>query len=134
MASAALLKLPKSATCRVAFREAVAKRYPRDAYTITDKLILFMIQRKEDFPSFFNAQLERLGVDYIDYYWIHALGEGTHRQAEEWGAFEFLQSLKAEGKMKHIGFSYHDKAVLLDEILTKHPKTEYVQLQLNYLD
>ncbi len=118
----------------IAFREAVAKRYPRDAYTITDKLTLFMIQRKEDFPAFFAAQLERLGVEYMDYYWLHALGESTYRQAEEWGAFDFLQQRKAEGKVKHIGFSFHDKAALLEEILTRHPEMEYVQLQLNYLD
>ncbi len=118
----------------IAFREAVAKRYPRDSYTITDKLTLFMIQKKEDMRSFFDSQLERLGVEYMDYYWLHALGEASYRQAKEWDAFGFLQTLKAEGKVKHIGFSFHDKAALLDEILTKHPETEYVQLQLNYLD
>ena len=118
----------------IAFREAVAKRYPRDSYTITDKLTLFMVPKKEDMHSFFNSQLERLGVEYIDYYWLHALGEASYRQAEEWDAFGFLQTLKSEGKVRHIGFSFHDKAALLDEILTKHPETEYVQLQLNYLD
>ena len=118
----------------VAFREAVAKRYPRTAYTITDKLSLFMIRDKSEFPAFFEGQLERLGVDYVDYYWLHGLGEPSYRQAEEWGAFQFVQNLKAAGKVKHIGLSFHDKAVLLDEILTKHPEMEYVQIQLNYLD
>lgn len=118
----------------VAFREAVVKRYPRTAYTITDKLSLFMIRDKAEFPAFFAGQLERLGVDYVDYYWLHGLGGPSYRQAEEWGAFEFVQQLKAEGKVRHIGLSYHDKAALLDEILTKHPEMEYVQLQLNYLD
>ena len=61
----------------IAFREAVAKRYPRDSYTITDKLTLFMVPKKEDMHSFFNSQLERLGVEYIDYYWLHALGEAV---------------------------------------------------------
>ncbi len=118
----------------VAFREAVVKRYPRSAYTITDKLSLFMLKKPEDMPGFFSAQLERLGLDYVDYYWLHGLGGPSYRQAEEFGAFEFVQQLKAEGKVKHIGFSFHDKAELLDEILTKHPEMEYVQLQLNYLD
>lgn len=118
----------------VAFREAVVKRYPRAAYTITDKLSLFMIHDKTEFPAFFAGQLERLGVDYVDYYWLHGLGGPSYRQAEEMDAFGFVQKLKADGKVKHIGLSYHDKAALLDEILTRHPEMEYVQLQLNYLD
>ncbi|NBJ92879.1 aldo/keto reductase [Parablautia muri] len=118
----------------VAFREAVAKRYPRTSYTITDKLSLFMIRHEEEMDGFFESQLERLGVDYMDYYWLHGLGGPSYRQAEDWHAFEFVQRKKAEGKVKHIGLSFHDKAELLDEILTKHPEMEYVQIQLNYLD
>ena len=118
----------------VAFREAVAKRYPRSSYTITDKLSLFMLRREEEFQPFFDTQLERLGVDYVDYYWLHGLGGPTYRQAQEQHAFAFVQKLKDEGKVKHIGLSFHDKAELLDEILTAHPEMEYVQLQLNYLD
>lgn len=118
----------------VAFREAVVKRYPRSSYTITDKLSLFMIHEEAEIPGFFESQLERLGVEYVDYYWLHGLGEPTYRQAETMHAFEFVQKKKAEGKVKHIGLSFHDKADLLDEILTKHPEMEYVQLQLNYLD
>lgn len=118
----------------VALREAVVKRYPRPSYTITDKLSLFMIRKEEEIPGFFEGQLERLGVEYIDYYWLHGLGEPTYRQAEAMHAFSFIQQKKAEGKICHIGLSFHDKAVLLDEILTNHPEMEYVQLQLNYLD
>lgn len=118
----------------VAFREAVVKRYPRSAYTITDKLSLFMIPKAADMQGFFDAQLERLGLDYIDYYWLHGLGEPTYRKAEEFQAFQFVQELKVQGKVNHIGLSFHDKAALLDEILTKHPEMEYVQIQLNYLD
>lgn len=93
-----------------------------------------MIAKPEDMKGFFDAQLERLGLDYIDYYWLHGLGEPTYRKAEEFHAFEFLQELKAQGKVRRIGLSFHDKADLLDEILKKHPEMEYVQLQLNYLD
>ncbi len=118
----------------VAFREAVVKRYPRSAYTITDKLSFFMMKKPEDMAPFFAGQLERLGLDCIDYYWLHGLGRPTYEQAEQWDAFRFIQDLKAQGKVRHIGMSYHDKADLLDEILTKHPELEYVQLQLNYLD
>lgn len=121
-------------TSEIAFRECVAKRYPRDAYTITDKLTLFMIPTAEDMEGFFNDQLERCGVDYLDYYWLHALGKDSFRRAEAFHAFEFVARKKAEGKVKHIGFSFHDTADVLDEILTKHPEMEYVQLQINYLD
>lgn len=118
----------------IAFREAVVKRYPRSAYTITDKLTMFMLQNEADMPGFFKAQLERLGLDYMDYYWLHAMSQSSYRQAEEMHAFAFVQKLKEQGKVKHIGFSFHDDAELLDEILSKHPEMEYVQLQLNYLD
>lgn len=118
----------------VAFREAVVKRYPRCAYTITDKLSLFMIRAESELEGFFQGQLERLGVAYVDYYWIHAMNRQTYQQAEQMHAFAFLERKKAEGKIRHIGFSFHDKADFLDEVLTAHPEMEYVQLQLNYLD
>lgn len=117
-----------------AFREAVAKRYPREAYTITDKLSLFMLKEASEMPGFFEKQLENCGVEYFDYYLLHSLDEGAAKQAEEWGAFDFMLEKKAEGLVKHVGFSFHDKAEVLDKILTRHPEMEYVQLQLNYAD
>lgn len=123
-----------SGQSEVAFREAVVKRYPRESYTITDKLSMFMIKDEKEMQGFFDSQLERLGLDYIDYYWLHGLGEVTYRQSESMHAFDFVKKLKEEGRVKHIGLSFHDKAELLEEILTKHPEMEYVQLQLNYID
>lgn len=117
-----------------AFRECVAKRYPRDSYTITDKLSLFIVQKAEDLEGFFNSQLERCGSGYFDYYLLHAMNKYYLDMAERIGAFDFAARKKEEGKIKHIGFSFHDKADVLDEILTKHPEMEYVQLQINYLD
>ena len=118
----------------MALRGALVKRYPRSAYTITDKLSLFMLKSEAEFQPFFDAQLVRLGVEYVDYYWLHGLGEATYHQAEAMHAFDFIRQKKAEGLVMHIGMSFHDKAALLDEILTKHPEMGYVQLQLNYLD
>ena len=117
-----------------AFREAVARRYPREAYTITDKLTMFMVDSEEDFPGFFAGQLERLGVDYIDYYWLHGLEKNSYPKAEALHAFDFVRKLKEEGKVKHIGFSFHGDSAMLEEILSRYPYLEYVQLQLNYLD
>ncbi|MCD8390228.1 MAG: aldo/keto reductase [Firmicutes bacterium] len=118
----------------IALRECVVKHYPRDAFTITNKLSLFMIDKKEDIPAFFDAQLERCGVEYFDYYLLHAMAKEPYAKAESFGAFEFAAQKKAEGKIKHIGFSFHDTADFLDKILTEHPEVEYVQLQLNYID
>ena len=117
-----------------AFRKAVSERYPREAYTLTDKLSLFKIEKAEDMPSFFDGQLERLGVDYLDYYLLHAMGESSYSRACEFGAFEFVAEKKAEGKIKKVGFSFHDSPAVLDKILTEHPEMEVVQLQINYLD
>ncbi len=118
----------------IAFREAVSSRYPRDAYTITDKLSLFMIKEAEAIPAFFDSQLEKLGVDYLDYYLLHALSASAYKKATDFGAFEFVAQKKAEGKIRHIGLSFHDKAEVLDKILTEHPEMEYVQIQYNYKD
>jgi predicted aldo/keto reductase-like oxidoreductase len=118
----------------VAFREAVAKRYPRTAYTVTDKMPSWLINSKEDFQRLFDIQLERCGVEYFDYYWLHALNEEYYATMQKYGGFEFQQKMKAAGKIKHIGISFHDDVSLLERILNDHPETEYVQLQINYLD
>lgn len=117
-----------------AFRECIAKRYPRDSYTITNKLTFFIVQKAEELEGFFQGQLERCGVDYFDYYLLHSMNKDYLELAEKIGAFDFVQKKKAEGKIRHIGFSFHDKADVLDEFLTRHPEMEYVQLQLNYAD
>ena len=92
-----------------AFREAVAKRYPREAYTITDKLSLFMLKEASEMPGFFEKQLENCGVEYFDYYLLHSLDEGAAKQAEEWGASDFMLEKKAKGLVKHVGFSFMTK-------------------------
>ena len=116
------------------FRKCVAERYPRESYWITDKLSLFMIEKAEDVPAFFDKQLKELGVEYLDLYLLHSMRKASFKQAEDWGAIDFMLQKKSEGKIKHIGFSFHDTADVLDDILTRHPEMEYVQLQINYLD
>lgn len=118
----------------VAFREAVVKRYPRDAYTITTKLPLFSKPDRAGMEKIFAESMERLGVDYIDYYWLHAMGKDSYEHAQKVDAFGYLKELKEAGKIKHIGFSFHDGPEMLEKILTEHPEAEYVQLQINYLD
>lgn len=116
------------------FGELVAERYPRDSFTITTKMPVFMIKSAEEYHKIFAEQLERCHVEYFDYYFLHAIGKNTYGDIQAMKGFEFMQKKKAEGKIRHIGFSYHDDAATLDEILTDHPETELVQLQLNYID
>ncbi|MHC1681478.1 MAG: aldo/keto reductase [Clostridiaceae bacterium] len=118
----------------VAIREAVVKRHKRDSFTVATKLPTMMLKKKEDQERIFNEQLEKCGVDYFDYYLLHNLGVSHYEIAKKFDSFAFIQEKKNQGKVKQIGFSYHDNAVLLDEILTAHPEVDFVQLQINYID
>lgn len=115
-------------------REVLVERYNRDKFTITTKMPMFAVRKEEDLEIIFNEQLERLGTDYVDYYWLHALNEAEYEKSNKVKAFDFIVKKKEEGKIKHIGFSFHDSPELLERILKEHPETEYVQLQINYLD
>jgi len=117
-----------------AVKKCLVDRYPRESFTIATKLPTMLLKEQEDLERIFNEQLEKIGVDYFDYYLLHNLGVDNYKTAEKFDAFQFIQDKKKEGKIKHIGFSFHDKADLLDEILTAHPEVEFVQLQINYID
>lgn len=115
-------------------RETLVKRHPRTAYTLTTKLPVMMIHSDEDQRRIFDEQLEKCGVDYFDYYLLHSINLKTYSRAKRLDSFGFIAEKRAEGKVRHIGLSFHDTADLLDEILTEHPEMEFVQLQINYLD
>ena len=117
-----------------ALRESLVKRHKRSEFTVATKMPTMFLTKKEDLPRIFDEQLEKCGVDYFDYYLIHNLGVINYAIAQKLDAFDFVQKKKAEGKIKKMGFSFHDKAELLDEILTAHPEVDFVQLQINYLD
>lgn len=123
-----------SGNSEIAIRETVVKKYPRESFILADKLPIMSVKEDADLERIFNEQLERCGVDYFDIYHIHNLNVENYQLAEKFKAFDFVQQKKADGQARQIGFSYHDHADLLDEILTAHPETDYVQLQLNYLD
>lgn len=118
----------------IAVREALVKRHPRESFALATKLPTMQLKTEEDQIRIFDEQLEKCGVDYFDYYLLHCLNQENYATVERLGSFAFLQKKKEEGKIRTMGFSFHDTAELLDEILTKHPETEFVQLQLNYLD
>jgi len=114
--------------------EALVKRHPRDSFTLTTKLPAYMIRKPEDRDYVFNEQLRRTGAGYFDYYWLHDINSLSIQTFEKMDCFSFVAEKKAQGLVRHIGFSFHDGPELLDRILTEHPEMEYVQLQLNYLD
>lgn len=115
-------------------KELLVQRYEREKFTIATKMPMFIINKEEDIERIFNEQLERLGVDYIDYYLLHALNKNEYEKVKKLNAFEFILKKKKEGKIRNIGFSFHDTPELLERILQEHPETEFVQLQINYLD
>jgi len=119
----------------VVVRDALVGRYPRESYTIATKLPAWALKCEEDRDRILNEQLERAGVDYFDYYLLHSLEDGGNYDTyEKFDCFNWLLEKKRQGLVKHAGFSFHDNPELLDEILTKHPEMEFVQLQINYLD
>ena len=118
----------------MAARDALVKRYPRESFQLATKLPMGKISKTEDMRPLFETSLERTGAGYFDFYLLHALGAESFELSEKVGAWQFLQELKAEGLIKHAGFSFHDAAEVLDRILTAHPEAEFVQLQINYAD
>jgi len=118
----------------IALREALVKRHDRNSFTVATKMPTMFLKEKEDQERIFNEQLEKCGVEYFDYYLIHNLGVSHYEIAKNMESFAFIQKKKEEGKIRNIGFSYHDNADLLDEILTAHPEVDFVQLQINYMD
>jgi predicted aldo/keto reductase-like oxidoreductase len=117
-----------------AMRETLVRRHPRDRYQIATKLNLMNVEKPDDMQTLFDTSLERLGTEYVDFYLLHGLGAATNEKAEEMGAWDFVRKLKEEGKVRHYGFSFHDTPACLDNILSRHPDAEFVQLQINYLD
>ena len=115
-------------------KECISDRYPRESFVLTDKLSDGCFRKEEDIRPLFEDQLKVLGVDYVDFYLMHALDKGNYDKYQRTHAWEIAQELKAEGKIRHVGFSFHDDAEFLEQILNDHPETEIVQIQFNYYD
>lgn len=118
----------------VAVRKALVERHPRDSFILTDKLPPWGARTMADYEKSFNESLERCGVDYFDIYLVHNMGITTYDRTHKIGGFDFVSQKKAEGKVKFIGFSFHDTPEMLERILTEHPEIDVVQLQINYAD
>lgn len=117
-----------------AIKECLTSRYPGDQYILTDKLTNFFFKKEEDIRPFFESQLEACGVDYFDYYLMHAQSADNFAFFKKCHAYETALELKKEGKIRHFGISFHDRADVLEQILKEYPQIEAVQIQFNYLD
>lgn len=115
-------------------KEAISSRYPRESYQLASKMPVWLTKSYEDFRPIFDVQLERTGAGYFDFYLLHALDRGRMELLDEIGGWDFVREMKKEGLIRHFGFSFHDTSDVLDEILTRHPEAEFVQLQINYAD
>ncbi len=123
-----------SGESEIAIRECLTSRYPRDQYVLTNKLSSSYFKEEKDIRPFFEKQLQICGVDYFDFYLMHAQGSANYKQYQSCHAYEIGKQLKSEGKIRHPGISFHDKAEFLEKILIDHPEVEVVQIQFNYVD
>lgn len=118
-----------------AIKAALVDRYPRDSFYLATKLPAWAgAQSAEEARAMFTTSLERTGAGYFDFYLLHNIGSNRTAKFDEYKMWDYLTELKEKGLVKHIGFSFHDTADLLDEVLTAHPEIEFVQLQINYAD
>lgn len=117
-----------------AVKEALVKRYPRDSFTLATKLHSGYLRNQSDPDRIFDEQRGRTGVSFFDYYLLHDVNVQSLQTYNRLDCFAWLLEKKRVGLVRHIGFSFHDSAELLDRVLTEHPEMEFVQLQINYLD
>lgn len=118
----------------IALRDCLVSRYPREKYILTNKLTDVYFNSESQVRPFFESQLKICGVDYFDFYLMHAQSEQVFSHFKKCRAYEQALEFKKEGKIKHFGISFHDRAEVLDRILTEYPQIEAVQIQLNYVD
>lgn len=123
-----------SGKSETALRDCLVARYPRDKFILTNKLTQPYFNSEADVRPFFESQLKICGVDYFDFYLMHAQSKEIFAHFKKCRAYEQALEFKAEGKIKHFGISFHDTADVLDEILSEYPQVEVVQIQLNYVD
>lgn len=118
-----------------AIQRCLISRYPREKFRLASKLPTFAITKEEQVEEIFAQQLEKCGTEYFDYFLLHNVNDIRYeREIKECHMFEHMQQWKKDGKIRHIGFSYHDSADNLDKILSEHPEVEFVQIALNYID
>lgn len=118
-----------------AIRQALVERYPREAFQLATKNAAWInCKTREEAIAQFDTSLKQTGAEYFDFYLLHNLGESRTRFFDDFDMWSFVQEKKAEGLIRHVGFSFHSTPEELEEILKAHPEMEFVQLQINYGD
>ncbi len=123
-----------SGQSETALRDCLVARYPREDFVLANKLSSWCFEKEEDILPLFESQLTACGVEYFDFYLFHCITRDYYEKFKNCHAFEIVQRLKEQGKIRHIAMSFHDTAEVLDRVLTEQPYIEAVQLQFNYLD
>lgn len=118
----------------LAIRECLSIRHKREDFILVNKLSSWCFDKNEDIKPFIESQLDLCGVEYFDFYLMHAQQKSVYSKYRDCRAYEEAFKLKAEGKIRHVGISFHDSAEFLEEILTDYPEIEVVQIQFNYAD
>ena len=109
------------------------KKYPRDSFFLASKMPIWCCEKPEDVERIFNEQLKKCQTEYFDFYLLHSQSDANFKKCQEFGVYEFLSKMKAEGKIRRLGFSFHDKPAVLRHICETYP-WDFAQIQLNYLD
>jgi len=118
-----------------AIRQALVERYPRESFQLATKCAAWIgCKTREDAIAQFEVSLKQTGAGYFDFYLLHNLGESRTKFFDDFGMWDWAAEQKAKGLIKHFGFSFHSTPDELDDLLTKHPEVEFVQLQINYAD
>lgn len=120
--------------CEGVLRRTVVERYPRDSFLVADKLSNSNFQSAEEIEPLFEDELRVTGLTYFDYYLVHCITADRYEKYTRCGVFDFCKKMKKTGKIKCLGFSFHDKPEFLERVLREHPEMEFVQIQMNYLD
>lgn len=118
----------------IALRECLTSRHPRETYILTNKLSTHHFTKTEEIRPLFESQLAACGVEYFDFYLMHAQDKNIFAKYKKLHAYETALEFLKEGRIKHFGISFHDTAPVLEQILTEYPQVEVVQIQLNYVD
>ena len=111
----------------------VLKKYERNSFKLATKLPIWKINSQEEAKEIFESQLKRLDVDYVDFYLLHALDSDKWKKVIEYNIIDMCEELRREGKIKYLGFSFHDEFNVFEEIIRYH-QWDFCQLQLNYMD
>jgi predicted aldo/keto reductase-like oxidoreductase len=118
----------------VALGAALERSGRRDRFLLATKSPVWLVKAKDDWDRYLDEQLEKLKTDHIDFYLLHALSRDRWAKIKELGALPALERAKAAGKIRHIGFSFHDSIDSFKEIIDGYDNWEFCQVQYNYVD